>query len=134
MDADGQRERALAYLGGYLHEFRIHRLCEIQFLLAKTLGLLSLHGLTIEKHRHPESAISPPESQKQTNEKVDRDIPTENEPIRGDLQELLRLWQLGYTAKEIASRIGRTEKTILNRLTLLRKAYGEQIVPRRRTI
>ena len=42
------------------------------------------------------------------------------------------LWAKGYTAKQIALRIGRTEKTILNRVTLMRKTYGEQPVPRRR--
>jgi DNA-binding NarL/FixJ family response regulator len=45
---------------------------------------------------------------------------------------VLNLWAKGFTAKQIALRTGRTEKTILNRLTLMRKTYGEQLVPRRR--
>jgi DNA-binding NarL/FixJ family response regulator len=45
---------------------------------------------------------------------------------------VMDLWAKGYTAKQIALRIGRTEKTILNRVTLMRKTYGEQLVPRRK--
>jgi len=45
---------------------------------------------------------------------------------------LLRLWQSGQTAKEIALRTSKTEKTVLNQLTLLRKSLGEEQVPRRR--
>jgi hypothetical protein len=131
-DADGEREKALVYLGRYLHEFRLRRLQEIQYLLVNTLGLLSLHGLTIERQRYPEPRISPTESHKQINEKVDRDIPKEDEPLRNEHLEMLRLWQSGHTAKEIALRTGKTEKTILNRITLLRKSYGDQQVPRRK--
>jgi DNA-binding CsgD family transcriptional regulator len=42
------------------------------------------------------------------------------------------LWAEGYTAKQIALRTGRTEKRILNRVTMMRKTYGEQLVPRRK--
>jgi hypothetical protein len=67
------------------------------------------------------------------------DIPTEDRDIdqsanipSPDENLVLDLWGKGYTAKQIALRTGRTEKTILNRLTLMRKTYGEQQVPRRR--
>ena len=53
-------------------------------------------------------------------------IPSQDESL------VLDLWAKGYTAKQIALRTGRTEKTILNRVTLMRKTYGEQLVPRRR--
>ena len=49
-------------------------------------------------------------------------------------EQLLNLWANGYTARQIALHTHRTEKTILNRLSLLRKAYGEQSVPRRKTV
>jgi hypothetical protein len=68
-----------------------------------------------------------------------RGIPTENRDIdQGDIipsqdeSLVLDLWAKGYTAKQIALRTGRTEKTILNRVTLMRKTYGEQLVPRRK--
>lgn len=68
-----------------------------------------------------------------------RDIPTDNRDIdqvefypSQDESLVMDLWAKGYTAKQIALRIGRTEKTILNRVTLMRKTYGEQLVPRRR--
>ena len=47
-------------------------------------------------------------------------------------QELLRLWSAGLTAKEIGTRTGKTEKTVLNRLSLLRRAFGQERVPRRK--
>jgi DNA-binding NarL/FixJ family response regulator len=131
-DFDNAREKALSYLGKYLHEYRLHCLREINNLLATNPRLVSLQGMIFDRPQYTELRISPKESQRQTTEKVDRDIPTENEPIRSDLQELLQLWQSGYTAKEIALRIGKTEKTILNRLTLLRRSHGEQVVPRRK--
>jgi len=68
-----------------------------------------------------------------------RDTPTDNRDIdqvefypSQDESLVIDLWAKGYTAKQIALRIGRTEKTILNRVTLMRKTYGEQLVPRRR--
>jgi DNA-binding NarL/FixJ family response regulator len=131
-DFDNAREKALSYLGKYLHEYRLRCLQEINNLLATSPKLVSLQGLIFDRLQHDEPWRSPKESQRQTTEKVDRDIPTENEPIRSDLQELVQLWQSGYTAKEIALRIGKTEKTILNRLTLLRRSHGEQVVPRRK--
>ena len=45
---------------------------------------------------------------------------------------LLKLWSDGLSVKQIARQTGKTEKTILNRLSLLRKTLGEQAVPRRR--
>lgn len=43
---------------------------------------------------------------------------------------LLELWWKGHTAGEIAARLSSvTEKTVRNRLTLLRQKYGEEIVP-----
>jgi hypothetical protein len=72
-------------------------------------------------------------------EVTDRDIPNGNEDLdqvgyspSQDEGLVLDLWAKGHTAKQIALRTGRTEKTILNRVTLMRKAYGEQLVPRRR--
>jgi DNA-binding NarL/FixJ family response regulator len=67
-----------------------------------------------------------------------RDIPKkhpakeQDTSLNGDIQELLRLWTAGLTAKEIGQRTGKTEKTILNRLSVLRRAYGEERVPRRK--
>jgi len=131
LDADGQRPKVLAYLGQHLHQFRIEQLKEIQAILVDTIGLVPVFGLTIQ--RQPAPALTPqPAAQEKPNEIKNRDIPKEVHPLREDQQELLRLWQSGHTAKEIALRTSRTEKTILNQLTLLRKLHGEKAVPRRR--
>lgn len=43
-------------------------------------------------------------------------------------REALRLWWEGHTHKEIAQKLHLAEKTVLNRLSSLRKTYGEKIV------
>ncbi len=131
LDADGQRSKVLAYLGQHLHQFRVQQLKEIQELLVNAVGLIPVYGLNIQRLTRLD--VTPRQtSQEKPNEKEDRDIPKEAQPLRGDQQELLRLWQTGYTAKEIGLRTSRTEKTILNQLTQLRKLHGEKAVPRRR--
>lgn len=131
IDADGDRTRALTYLGRYLHQFRIYCLQEIQSILQNTLGLIQVYGLIIERQRVIEPVSSPPKSEVDKDDEG-RDIPRDNLTLRDDQQELLRLWQSGQTAKVIALRTSKTEKTILNQLTLLRKSLGEERVPRRR--
>lgn len=130
MDAESDRVRALTYLGRYLHQFRIQCLQEIQSVLQSSLGLIPVYGLTIERISSFEPAFAQSDPQPQHND--DRDIPRDNLILRDDQQELLRLWQSGQTAKEIALRTSKTEKTVLNQLTLLRKLLGEEQVPRRR--
>jgi DNA-binding NarL/FixJ family response regulator len=131
MDAEGDRARALAYLARYLHQFRIQCLQEIQFVLQNSLGLIPVYGLIIERQRIIEPAATPPRSEIYKDNQ-DRDIPRDNLVLRDDQQELLRLWQSGQTAKVIALRTSKTEKTVLNQLTLLRKSLGEELGPRRR--
>jgi DNA-binding NarL/FixJ family response regulator len=131
MDAEGDRARALAYLARYLHQFRIECLQEIQSVLQNRLGLIPVYGLIIERQRVLESAKSPHKSEKGDDDE-DRDIPRDNLSLRDDQQEMLRLWQSGQTAKVIALRTSKTEKTVLNQLTLMRKSFGEELVPRRR--
>jgi len=132
MDAEGDRARALAYLARYLHQFRIQCLQEIQSVLQNSLGLIPVYGLIIERQRILEPVTSSPGYKKQENETEDRDIPWDNLILRDGQHELLRLWQSGQTAKVIALRTSKTEKTVLNQLTLLRKSLGEELVPRRR--
>jgi len=131
MDAEGDRTRAIAYLARYLHQFRIQCLQEIQSVLQSRLGLIPVYGLIIERHRILELVVSPPRSE-MYKDNEDRDIPRDNLVLRDDQQEMLRLWQSGQTAKVIALRTSKTEKTVLNQLTLLRKSLGEELVPRRR--
>jgi hypothetical protein len=52
--------------------------------------------------------------------------------LTGDDQEMLRLWSAGLTAKEIGVRTGKTGKTIMNRLSVLRGMYGEERIPLRK--
>ncbi len=132
IDMHNERQKALAYIGKRLHEHRIRKLNEITRMLANSLDLISLQEVTIEGKGYFETRISLLVPKLQMNEVTDRDIPTENKALRDDQQELLRLWQSGLTAKEIALRTSKTEKTILNQVTLLRKLHGEELVPRRR--
>ncbi len=53
-------------------------------------------------------------------------------PDVGSSREIVRLWHENLTCKEIAVRLGCTEKTIINRINLLRNQYGKEIVPYRR--
>lgn len=53
-------------------------------------------------------------------------------PDVGSSQEIVRLWHENLTCKEIAVRLGCTEKTIINKINLLRNEYGAEIVPYRR--
>jgi DNA-binding CsgD family transcriptional regulator len=132
MDVEGDRRRALLYLGRYLHQFRLQCLRDIQRNLVNAVGLISLQGLPLEKNRYPDSKVDQPEQRPAEAKKTRRDIPQADQPLRADVRILLRMWQSGHTAKEIALRTSRTEKTILNQLTLLRKSLGEEMVPRRR--
>ena len=47
-------------------------------------------------------------------------------------REIVRLWQDGHMAKEIAHKLSCREHTVENRISALRKQYGEEIVPLRR--
>lgn len=135
MDAEGDRVRALAFLGRYLHRFRIQCLQEIQSVLQNSLGLIPVYGLIIEKQHVSRDVTSTPNTeyrQSEDDREIPQDIPRDHLTLRDDQQELLRLWQSGQTAKEIALRTSKTEKTVLNQLTLLRKSLGEELVPRRR--
>ena len=132
MDVEGDRRRALLYLGRYLHQFRLQWLRDTQRNLVNAVGLISLQGLPIEKNRYPGNKVNQTEQRPVKAKKTDRDIPQADQPLRDDVRLLLRLWQSGHTAKEIAQRTSRTEKTILNRLTMLRKSLGEELVPRRK--
>jgi len=52
-------------------------------------------------------------------------------PDSGNNRQIVRLWNEQCTCKEISTKVGGTEKTILNRINLLRKQFGPQIVPYR---
>ena len=45
-----------------------------------------------------------------------------------------KLWWEGYTCSEIGDKIAVSEKTVRNRLTQLRKEYGEENVPTKRQL
>lgn len=51
------------------------------------------------------------------------------EDITGWEREALRLWCEGLTATVIGERLGYTPKTVLNRLSELRRQYGPEVVP-----
>ncbi len=115
---DGNDVRALALIRTALREQRHHCWMQIQSELIRSLRLKIYEGEPIELVRNIPN--------------INRDIDQGDIVPSQDESLVLDLWAKGYTAKQIALRIGRTEKTILNRVTMLRKTYGEQLVPRRR--
>jgi len=54
-------------------------------------------------------------------------------PNIGANRDIVRLWHQSLTCAQIATRVGLNEKTILNRINQLRKEYGIQIVPYRKS-
>ena len=72
------------------------------------------------------------ESQTSTNEGQSTK-PWQNIPDLGYDREMLTLWHHEYTAREIGDRLGKSPKTILNRVCELRKEHGKEVVPLRRT-
>lgn len=54
-------------------------------------------------------------------------------PNVGANRDIVRLWHQGLTCGQIATRVSLNEKTILNRINQLRKDYGIQIVPYRKS-
>jgi len=54
-------------------------------------------------------------------------------PDIGANREILRHWHKGLTCEQIAGRVSLSEKTILNRINKLRKEFGNQIVPYRKS-
>jgi hypothetical protein len=53
-------------------------------------------------------------------------------PDISDNRLMLRLWREGYQSPEIGKRLGIAPKTVLNRLSDLRRQFGAEIVPIRR--
>ena len=115
---DGNDVRALALIRTALREQRHHCWMQIQSELIRSLRLKIYEGDPIELIRDILN--------------INRDIDQGDIVPSQDESLVLDLWAKGYTAKQIALRIGRTEKTILNRVTQMRKTYGEQLVPRRK--
>ena len=61
--------------------------------------------------------------------------PWENIPSIGWNRKAVELWHAGYTSREIVDKIDRdlTPKTILNVISNLRRIYGTEVVPERRS-
>lgn len=56
-----------------------------------------------------------------------------NIPDIGANREILRNWHKGLTCDQIAVRVSLSPKTILNRINKLRKEYGAEVVPYRKS-
>lgn len=54
-------------------------------------------------------------------------------PDVGPNREILRNWHKGLTCEQIAVRVSLSEKTVLNRINKLRKDYGAEVVPYRKS-
>jgi hypothetical protein len=115
---DGNDERALSLVKNILREQRHHCWMHIHSGLIQSLRLEPYDG-------DPKELSWDIPKNTGVIDRVEK-LPSRDESL------VLDLWAKGFTAKQIALRTGRTEKTILNRVTLMRKAYGEQLVPRRK--
>ena len=56
-----------------------------------------------------------------------------NIPDVGPNREILRNWHKGLTCEQIAVRVSLSKKTVLNRINKLRKDYGTEVVPYRKS-
>jgi hypothetical protein len=127
-------EKFLPYLVARLHERRLDGLESVRISLAYWFKAVANAPIqTVEDV--PQFPISSPAENRSDPPNVPtvkksrkRDIPCSN---KSDTI-LIQLWSDGQSIKQIASQTGKTEKTILNRLSLLRKTQGEEVVPRRR--
>lgn len=54
-------------------------------------------------------------------------------PDVGPNREILRHWHKGLTCEQIAVRVSLSRKTVLNRINKLRKGYGAEVVPYRKS-
>jgi hypothetical protein len=54
-------------------------------------------------------------------------------PNIGANRDIIRYWHQGLTCSQIGTRVGLTEKTVLNRINKLRNEYGLQVVPYRKS-
>jgi hypothetical protein len=88
--------------------------------------------------------FSLPEIPKQTSSIASKPMPQPQEvtPVAetwmsildiGANRDIVRLWHQSLTCAQIAARVGLNEKTILNRINQLRKEYGVQIIPYRKS-
>jgi hypothetical protein len=88
--------------------------------------------------------FSLPEILEQNASKENKSVPQQQEvttftetwmniPDIGANRDIVRLWHQGLTCAQIAARVGLNEKTILNRINQLRKIYGVQIIPYRKS-
>jgi hypothetical protein len=135
----GWPAKIIDFFAEELLDHRFACLREIQDRLVSMLALIPYQLSYFQVRQVPEVGISPFQPVAiQPEEEIIRDIPKKAKSevreisLHGDNQELLRLWAAGLTAKQIGLRTGKTEKTILNKLTVLRKAHGEELVPRRK--
>jgi hypothetical protein len=117
----------------------VQPLNQVYTRLVHTLKLTPFNFDPIEPFSHSTPNRNNPQEIYPVEQKRVRDIPimSENLPARNPLfpkksDQIVELWKTGLAAKEIAARLGRTEKTVLNRLALLRKSFGDQVVPRRK--
>jgi hypothetical protein len=135
----GPHQESLTSLSKHLQDRRLQLFCILYTRLVYSLKMNPFHF-------EPSYAISESDSERTNHSEVGSSVPKENRdiPINHDTggpnialiskkdDQILDLWCTGLTAKEIASRLGRAEKTILNSLTILRRSFGDEVVPRRK--
>ena len=127
-------EKSLPFLAARLHERRTACLDMVRISLAYHFRGAAIAPVSMNEPG-PQIPIPPAAENHSDPPKIP---PARTHPKRDSSRtnksdsRLLELWSDGQSVKQIASQTDKTEKTILNRLSLLRHSLGEQIVPRRR--
>jgi DNA-binding CsgD family transcriptional regulator len=135
----GPRQEVIAYLGKQLQDRRLSFFQTLYTNLVFNLKMSPINLFPVEFPPEPKFTGKNHQDNNLTRLEENRDIPIVHERVNGKASlvskkndQLLDLWRNGLAAKEIANRLGRTEKTVLNSLTLLRRSLGDQVVPRRK--
>jgi hypothetical protein len=132
-------EKVREYLRKILHQFRLQTLDHLYHEMAQVLEGVLVEGIKSSDILIKTLSDPPALASKDIPKEYPEHIPTSeqypigNIPAPGsDDQNVIQLWKDGRSAKSIAQLAGKTEKTVHNRISFLRKIYGEQAVPRRR--
>ena len=132
-------EKVREYLQKILHQLRLQtfdRLCQE---LPIVLGGISVEKVKLSDNPLTTPSMQPGQGPDDHQKGYPENILAEGQSSIRDIpaseigeQQFIHLWKEGRSAKDIAQLTGKTEKTVYNRISLLRKDYGEQAVPRRK--
>jgi len=135
----GPRDPVRAYLSAQLQKHRLQRFNQLRGEVSSTLKMLPFQSpsepaaATLRTWEGTNQPVAQTDPERNWELPIAQNRSPENNLRRTQKDELLlSLWTQGHAAKEIAERIGISEKTVLNRLSLLRRSLGDQAVIRRK--